>query len=94
MAKETQAKDKLTFEQALERLERIVKAIEAGEVPLEESIERYAEGIELVKKCRAILDVAEKKIQLLGKGDGQTLAAAGELEEADEDAPPPDEQAT
>ena len=83
-----EAKAKLTFEQALERLDRIVTAIEAGEVPLEESIERYAEGIELVKKCRAILDVAEKKIQLLGKGDGDQLVPAGELPEPDDE---PDE---
>jgi len=72
---------KLTFEQALQRLEGIVSAIEAGEVSLEESIEQYAEGIELVKKCRAILDRAESKIRLLGKGEGDGLADAGELGE-------------
>jgi len=86
MAKQD-TQDKLTFEQAMEKLEAIVSAIEAGEVPLEESIEKYAEGIELVKKCRAILDQAEKKIQLLGKGD-DSLTVTGELEE---DAEPPAE---
>ncbi|HUS92231.1 MAG TPA: exodeoxyribonuclease VII small subunit [Phycisphaerae bacterium] len=78
-------KEKLSFEQALEKLEAIVTAIEAGEVPLEESIDKYAEGIELVKKCRAILDRAERKIQLLGKGDGDRLEVTGELEEPAED---------
>ncbi|MGB2823156.1 MAG: exodeoxyribonuclease VII small subunit [Phycisphaerae bacterium] len=72
--------DKMTFEKAMERLEAIVSAIEAGEVPLEESIENYAEGIELVKQCRTILDRAEKKIQLLGKGDGDSLTVIGELD--------------
>ena len=77
---------KLTFEQAMEKLEALVTAIEAGEVPLEESIEKYAQGIELVKKCRAILDKAEKKIQLLGKGEGGELTVAGELPEEAEPA--------
>lgn len=81
------AKDKLTFEEAMEKLERIVSAIEAGEVPLEESIEQYAEGIKLVKQCRSILAKAEKKIQLLAKGEDDSLAVTGELaDEADADA--------
>jgi len=77
---------KLSFEQALARLEQLVTAIEQGEVTLEESIDKYAEGVELVKKCRAILDRAEKKIQLLGRGDDGQLEVAGELDEpGDED---------
>lgn len=74
-------KTKLTFEQALARLEQIVSAIEAGEVSLEESIEKYAEGIRLIKQCRGILDAAEKKIRLLTREEGGSLAPAGELEE-------------
>jgi exodeoxyribonuclease VII small subunit len=79
-------KEKLTFEQALARLEQIVTAIEEGAVPLEQSIDKYAEGVELVKQCRRILDRAEKKIQLLGKGEGGQLEVAGELEEPADDA--------
>ena len=89
MAKE-KTQQKLSFEQAMEKLEQIVSAIEAGDVPLEESIERYAEGIELVKQCRAILDRAEKKIQLLGKGDDGSPTVTGEL--AEEDAPESDDE--
>jgi exodeoxyribonuclease VII small subunit len=70
-----------TFEQALEKLEAIVAEIEEGRVSLEESIDRYAEGTTLVKRCRKILDEAEKKIQLLAKGDDDELLAAGELED-------------
>ena len=81
--------DSLTFEQALEKLETLVSAIEAGQVPLEESIEKYAEGIELVKRCRAILDRAERKIQLLGKGEDDSLSPAGELAEGGEDGESP-----
>jgi len=75
------AKKKLTFEQALEKLEEIVSQIEEGKVSLEESIERYSEGIKLIQQCRAILAEAEKKIQLLAEGEGGTLEPAGELED-------------
>ena len=73
---------KLTFEQALEKLEGIVTRIEQGEVSLEESIDQYAEGIELVKHCRKVLDAAEKKIQLLSRAEDESLEVSGELDEA------------
>ena len=75
------AKQKVTFEQALGKLERIVEQIESGQIGLEESIARYAEGVALIKQCRTILDAAEKKIQLLAKGEGGQLAEAGELDQ-------------
>ena len=84
MAKQAGKQQKLTFEQALTKLEGIVSAIEDGEVSLEQSIEEYAEGIKLIKQCRAILDDAEKKIQVLSKGIGGQLTPNGELDEDDE----------
>ena len=78
------AKTKVTFEQALEQLEQIVTKIEQGEVSLEESIDKYAEGIKLINQCRGILAAAEKKIQVLARSQGQTLAPAGELEDTQE----------
>ena len=80
MAEKKTEKKKITFEDALARLEQIVAQIEEGEVSLEESIEKYAEGIKLIKQCRTILDGAEKKIQVLAKADGGSLAVEGELE--------------
>jgi len=77
-------KQKLTFEQALEKLEQIVSAIESGEIGLEESIAKYAEGVEMIKHCRGVLDAAEKKIQLLTTTQDGTLAPAGELPEGDD----------
>ena len=74
-------KRKLTFEQALEKLEGIVSAIESGQIGLEESIGRYAEGTKLIKYCRGVLDEAEKKIQLLTATEGGALEPAGELQE-------------
>lgn len=81
------ANNKLTFEQAQQKLEQIISAIESGQIGLEESIERYAEGVRLINYCRGVLNAAEKKIQLLtAKADG-TLENAGELAEPSE---PPD----
>lgn len=65
--------EKLTFEQALQKLESIVQAIEQGQVGLEESIQRYEEGMSLIKRGRAILAHAEQRIQTL------QLAADGTL---------------
>lgn len=76
----------VTFEQALEKLEHIVSDIEGGEIPLEKSIERYAEGIELVKRCRKILDAAEQKIQMLTENQDGQMIPEGELAD-DESAP-------
>jgi len=77
--------EKMTFEQALGRLEKIVSEIETGKISLEQSIEKYAEGVALIKQCRSILEAAEKKIQLLSKDQGLALEVSGELEEAKED---------
>jgi exodeoxyribonuclease VII small subunit len=59
------AKEKLKFEQAMARLEKIIEGIEQGQIGLEESIERFAEGMELIRTCRTVLAHAEMKIQKL-----------------------------
>ena len=59
------AKKKLTFEEALKQLETIAEQIERGTIGLEESIDKYEEGMALVKQCRDILSKAEMKIQQL-----------------------------
>ena len=64
-------KKKLTFEEALNNLERIAEQIEQGKIGLEESITKYEEGMAMVKQCRDILAKAEQKIQKLQeRGDG------------------------
>jgi exodeoxyribonuclease VII small subunit len=64
-----------TFKQTLEQIERIVQEIERGEVGLEESVDRYETGMELISQARAILSSAEQKIQKLqaGKDDSPAL---------------------
>ena len=75
------AKEKQTFEQAMENLEGIVERIESGQTGLAESIAEYEKGVKLIKQCRTILDAAEKKIQLLAKGESGELVGDGKLEE-------------
>lgn len=59
--------EKLNFEQSMEQLEKIVQALEKGELNLEDSIKKFEEGIELSKKCNKYLEEAEKKITVLVK---------------------------
>ena len=56
-----------SFESCIKRLEKIVDVLEGGEVPLEESIKMYEEGIELSKVCLGKLSDAELKIKKIGK---------------------------
>jgi len=56
---------KITFEKAMERLQEIVARLEDGNVPLEESIKLYEEGMKLGKLCRKMLNEAELKIKRL-----------------------------
>ena len=75
------AEDTPRFEDALKQLEEIVQRLEKGELPLEESLKLYEEGIRLSRLCHAKLEEAEGKIELLMKD------ARGELV-ADKDGRP------
>lgn len=63
----------VTFEQALERLERIVGELEDGRLGLVDSLERYAEGVRRLKQCYRTLEQVERKIELLSGVDAQGL---------------------
>ena len=66
------AEEKLTFEQAMGRLEEIVKRLERGDAPLEESLSLFEEGTRLLGGCSAQLHSAEQKVRkLLAGPDGQ-----------------------
>ena len=60
---------KLTFEQAIKQLTEIVGKIELGEIPLQQSLEQYEKGMELIKHCRSILKKAEERIEKITKED-------------------------
>ncbi len=67
------AKAGLPFEEALKRLETVVEAMEGGELPLEQLVARYEEGMKLARVCQEKLAEAELRIQQLEK------TAAGEI---------------
>jgi exodeoxyribonuclease VII small subunit len=56
-----------TLESALERLDVLVREMEAGELPLETLIAKYEEGIALTKLCQEKLDRAEERIRILSR---------------------------
>ena len=53
----------MTFEQSMQRLEQIVRAMERGDVPLEESLKLFLEGTELVRSCGKLLDDAQLQVK-------------------------------
>lgn len=58
-------KKKLTFEQAMARLDEIVTTLERGDAPLEEAMKLFEEGSKLMRECTTLLDAAEQKVMLL-----------------------------
>ncbi|MFO7871917.1 MAG: exodeoxyribonuclease VII small subunit [Kiritimatiellia bacterium] len=63
--------EKITFEQALEKLETIVGDMESGNMGLEEMVARFEEGQALLKFCNGKLNEVERKIEMLVKKDGK-----------------------
>ena len=60
---------KLTFEEALSELEEIAEGLEDGEHGLDDSITEFERGMKLVKLCQDKLEEAERKIEILQKGE-------------------------
>lgn len=61
----------VSFEQAMEKLEVLVEKLEEGDVPLEEAISIYKEGMELSKLCHDKLKVVEEQLTQILTDDGQ-----------------------
>ncbi|HHW17928.1 MAG TPA: exodeoxyribonuclease VII small subunit [Firmicutes bacterium] len=57
------AGEEIDFAKSLKKLEEIVKALESGELSLEESLKKFEEGIRLARQLEGILDRAERRIQ-------------------------------
>ena len=57
--------DEMTFKEASVELEQIVRALESGDLELEESLERYGRGVELLRSLRERLSGAEQKVRVL-----------------------------
>ena len=65
------AKEK--FEEALQRLEDIIRRMEAGDLSLEESLKAFEEGVRLARFCAKKLDEAERRVDILLKQDEEVV---------------------
>jgi len=72
-----------SFEELIQGLESVVRDLEAGNLPLDRSLERYHKGIDLLKACYRTLDAMEKRIEIL-EGEGAAPAPFVPEEEREE----------
>ena len=74
--KKSEAQSK-NFEAGLASLEKIVRELERGELPLEESLKLFEEGVRLSRQCQERLNEAERRIELLLRdGEGRPVLSA------------------
>ena len=73
------AKDK--FEEAVGKLEDIVRKMETGDMTLEESLKAFEEGIKLARLCSRKLDEAERRVEILLKQEGELVIKPLQVEE-------------
>ena len=74
------------FETSLEELERIVRELERGDLPLEESLELFEQGVKLSRACQERLSEAERRIEILTRdSQGRTTVSAFESEDESND---------
>jgi exodeoxyribonuclease VII small subunit len=79
----------VSFEEAIKKLSEIVQKLEKGELPLEDSLRLFEEGVRLSRASQARLDAAQKKVEELLSVDDQGRARARAFEtSADDDEPP------
>lgn len=70
-------REKMSFEESIQRLEQIVRALERGDVPLEESLKLFQEGTALIQSCGKLLDEAQLQVMKIVPGaDGSPVEEA------------------
>lgn len=62
------------FETSLDELDKLVKELERGDLPLEKSIELFERGMKLSTECRKQLEAAETRVEVLMRRGGETVA--------------------
>jgi len=80
--KRDNAMEKLTFEQALEKLEQVVVRLEDGQLGLDESLAEYERGTLVLRQCYGQLERAERRIELLTGVDAEGNAVTQPFDEA------------
>ena len=77
-----------TFESSLAELEKIVAQLESGELPLEESLKLFEDGVKLSRECRERLTEAERRIEVLMKdGDGKLTLSELSVDSSESNPP-------
>ena len=68
------AKPVESFEACIDELEKVVKQLEAGDLPLERSLELFERGMGLSEACRKQLEAAETRVEILTRKEGKLVA--------------------
>ena len=66
----------ISFEEAMERLDGAVKALESGNLGLDAAMKTYEEAVKLLRICHSALESAERRVSILVEGEGGVLFAA------------------
>ena len=74
------------FDEALGELETLVETLEQGDLSLDESLAHFERGVGLARECRASLQAAEQRVQILLERDAQETGSDGELGEFESDS--------
>ncbi len=61
----------LKFEEMMKQLEEIVDSMESGDMPLDDSLKKYEEGVRLLRLCRKRLDETKRKVEVIIKKGGK-----------------------
>lgn len=77
------------FEESLARLESLIKALDAGDLPLEKSLAVFEESVSLIKKCQAKLDLVQTRIEILER-ERNAIRAVPFAPQAKNDPKPPE----
>lgn len=76
---------KLTYEEALKQLEKVIEALDSGDCSLDESLEKYKTGVNLYKHCNNILSKAEGEIKIVLEDEEESLGQLDFIKEVEED---------
>jgi exodeoxyribonuclease VII small subunit len=74
--------ENLSFEQAIKRLEQVVRELETGDLPLDAALALFQEGVMLTRRCGSLLDAAEARIEKLLEQNGEPVTVPFEAEQA------------
>jgi exodeoxyribonuclease VII small subunit len=83
MAENSGPQPVVSFEASLDELEKVVKELEGGDLPLERSLELFERGVSLSEACRKQLEAAETRVEILLRKEGKISAEPFRPEDAE-----------